>query len=93
MQYIIKRNINLLKKDNIIKFCFNIKFNKNKNGFKNFDINNQEIIIDNLLNKINKEYKDSYMLVSKYFFDNIKELYFIEYENDLVIFKISRKDL
>ena len=46
MKYIIKRNINLFGKNNIIKFGYNVKINKNGNGFENFDIGNEEIVMD-----------------------------------------------
>lgn len=49
MKYIIKKNINLFGKTNIIKFGYNVKINNSKNGFENFDIGSEEIIINNLL--------------------------------------------
>lgn len=55
MRYVIKRNINLFGNDNIIKFGFNVKISANRMGFKNFDIDNTEISIDNLLRKLDNE--------------------------------------
>ena len=55
MKYIIKRNINLFGKINIIKFGYNVKINNNGNGFENFDIGNEEIIISNLLKPLNQK--------------------------------------
>lgn len=55
MKYIIKRNINLFGKINIIKFGYNVKINNSKNGFETFDIGNEEIIISNLLKSLNQE--------------------------------------
>lgn len=52
MKYIIKKSINLFGKTNIIKFGYNVKINNNGNGFENFDIGNEEIIINNLLNSL-----------------------------------------
>ena len=55
MKYIIKRSINLFGKNNIIKFCYNVKINNNGNGFENFDIGNEEIIINDLLKPLNQD--------------------------------------
>ena len=52
MKYIIKRNIDLFSKENIIKFEYNVQLNKAKNGFEDFDIDNEEIMIDELLTKL-----------------------------------------
>ena len=100
MKYIIKRNINLFGKINIIKFGYNVKINNNGNGFENFDIGNEEIIISNLLKPLNQETINKlneknpiYISLSKYFFDNNKKLSAIEYENDLAISRITRDDL
>ena len=100
MKYIIKRNINLFGKINIIKFGYNVKINNNVNGFENFDIGNEEIIISNLLKPLNQETINKlneknpiYISLSKYFFDNNKKLSAIEYENDMAISRITRDDL
>ena len=100
MKYIIKRNINLFGKINIIKFGYNVKINNNENGFENFDIGNEEIIISNLLKPLNQETINKlneknpiYISLSKYFFDNNKKLSAIEYENDMAISRITRDDL
>lgn len=100
MKYIIKRSINLYGKINIIKFGYNVKINVNGNGFDNFDIDNEEIIINNLLktlneetiNKLNEE-NPIYISLSKYFFDNILKLNDIEYESDIFASNITREDL
>ena len=100
MKYIIKRKINLFGKINIIKFGYNVKINNNGNGFENFDIGNEEIIISNLLKSLNQETINKlneknpiYISLSKYFFDNNKKLSAIEYENDVAISRITREDL
>ena len=100
MKYIIKRKINLFGKINIIKFGYNVKINNNGNGFENFDIGNEEIIISNLLKSLNQETINKlnkknpiYISLSKYFFDNNKKLSAIEYENDMAISRITRDDL
>lgn len=100
MKYIIKRNIDLFGKINIIKFSYNVKINNNENGFEDFDIGNEEIIIDNLLKPLNQETinimnekNPIYISLSKYFFDNNKKLSAIEYENDMHISRITREDL
>ena len=51
MQYMIKRNINLFGELNVIKFGYNVTINNSKNGFENFDIDNESINLDNLLKK------------------------------------------
>lgn len=100
MKYIIKRNINLFGKINIIKFGYNVKINNNGNGFENFDIGNEKIIISNLLKPLNQETINKlneknpiYISLSKYFFDNNKKISAIEYENDVAISRITRDDL
>ena len=100
MKYIIKRKINLFGKINIIKFGYNVKINNNGNGFENFDIGNEEIIISNLLKSLNQETINKlneknpiYISLSKYFFDNDKKLSAIEYENGVTISRITRDDL
>ena len=100
MKYIIKRNINLFGKINIIKFGYNVKINNSENGFENFDIGNEEIIINDLLKPLNQdtinrlnEINPIYISLSKYFFDNNKKLSAIEYENDVAISRITREDL
>ena len=100
MKYIIKRNINLFGKTNVIKFGYNVKINNNGNGFENFDIGNEEIIINGLLkhlheetiNKLN-EVNPIYISLSKYFFENNNKLSTIEYETDMAISRITREDL
>lgn len=100
MKYIIKRNINLFGKINIIKFDYNVKINNNGNGFENFDIRNEEIVINNLLKTLNQETINKlneknpiYITLPKYFFDNNKKLSAIEYENDVAISRITCDEL
>lgn len=52
MKYIIKRKINLFNQETNLKYCYSVKINKTKNGFENFDIKNEEIIIDKLINDL-----------------------------------------
>lgn len=100
MKYIIKRNINLFGTPNIIKFGYNVKINNNGNGFENFDIGNEEIIINDLLKHLNQETINKlnevnpiYVSLSKYFFDNNVRLSAIEYENNTTISRVTREDL
>lgn len=100
MKYIIKRNINLFGTPNIIKFSYNVKINNNGNGFENFDIGNEEIIINDLLKHLNQETINKlnevnpiYVSLSKYFFDNNVRLSAIEYENNTTISRVTREDL
>lgn len=100
MKYIIKRNIDLFGKKNIIKFEYNVYLNKTKNGFEDFDIDNEEIMIDELLTKLDidtirklNEVKPLYITLSNYFFEKLEMLYAIEYETLDAISKISREDL
>ena len=100
MKYIIKRNINLFGKNNIIKFEYNVVLNKNKNGFENFDIGNEEIKINNLLTKLDaetikkfSEIKPIYVSLSTYFFERLDNLFAIEYETLEIISKINKEDL
>ncbi len=99
MKYIIKRRIKLFNEDNIIKFFYQVKLNRNLDGFINFDLDNEKILIDNLLEKIDDELinklsiKPIYIALSLYFFNNIKNLFEIEYETSDSISKITRKDL
>lgn len=100
MKYIIKRNVDLFGKNNIIKFGYNVKLNNNKNGFENFDIGTEEILIDNLLKKIDdKIIKDLnkinpiYISLSNYLFANLPKLYSLEYETNDILAKIKRQEL
>ena len=99
MKYIIKRNIDLFGKSNTIRFGYNVKLNNNKNGFGNFDIGNEEILINNLLKKIDdKIIKDLnkinpiYISLSNYLFANLPKLYSLEYETNDTVAKIKRQD-
>jgi hypothetical protein len=89
MEYVIKRKLNLFGVTNIIKFYYNVKITKN--GFENFDIGNEEELIDELINNLDIK-NTSYLLVSQYFFKKIKNLNFLEYETEKFISKISRDE-
>ncbi len=100
MKYKIKRNLSLSGNDTIIKFEYNVKINNSRNGFENFDIGNEEIIIDNLLKKLNNEtilklneINPIYISMSNYFFNNLTKLSAIEYETLSSISRIERQDL
>lgn len=100
MKYIIKRNIDLFGKNNIIKFGYNVKLNNSKNGFENFDIGNEEILIDNLLKKIDdiiiedlNKVNQIYISLSNYLFTNLPKLYSLEYETNDIVAKIKRQEL
>lgn len=100
MKYIIKRNINLFGKNNMIKFEYNVVLNKNKNGFENFDIGNEEIKINDLLMKLNaetikkfSEIKPIYVSLSTYFFERLDNLIAIEYETIDSVSKITKQEL
>lgn len=100
MKYIIKRNINLFGRNNVIKFGYIVKINNSKNGFENFDIGNEEHLIDNLLKELNEEtimnlnkVNPIYISLSNYFFSNLTNLCSIEYETNNAISKIARQDL
>ena len=89
MEYIIKRKLNLFGVTNIIKFYYNVTITENK--FENFDIGNEEELIDELINNLDIK-NTSYLLVSQYFFKKIKNLNFLEYETEKFISKISRDE-
>lgn len=100
MKYIIKKNLNLFGNDNIIKFEYNVSINNTKNGFEKFDIGNEEIIINNLLRKLNNETVSKlneispiYISMSDYFFNNLTNLCAIEYETVSTASRIERQDL
>ena len=100
MKYIIKRNIDLFSKENIIKFEYNVQLNKAKNGFEDFDIDNEEIMIDELLTKLDidtirklDKVKPLYVSLSDYFFEKFEKLYAIEYETLDAVSKVFREDL
>ena len=99
MIYIIKRNINIFGKNNTIKFNYDVKINESKNGFIDFDITNEEINIDKLLLTLTEESLRElnkvcpvYISLSKYIFDNNKNISVIEYETNKFSSKISRDD-
>ena len=86
MQYMIKRNINLFGELNVIKFGYNVTINNSKNGFENFDIDNESINLDNLLKKLDEQtitklnnLNPIYISLSDYFFRCLSKLSFIEY--------------
>ena len=100
MKYIIKRNIDLFSKENIIKFEYNVQLNKAKNGFEDFDIDNEEIMIDELLTKLDidtirklDKVKPLYVSLSDYFFEKFEKLYAIENETLDAVSKVFREDL
>lgn len=100
MKYIIKRNLNLFGNNNIIRFEYDVKINNYSNGFENFDIGNEEILLDSLLKKLNNEtilklneINPIYISISNYFFNNITRLFAIEYETLSTISRIERQDL
>lgn len=99
MIYIIKRNIDIFGKNNTIKFNYDVKINESKNGFIDFDITNEEINIDKLLLTLTEESLRElnevcpvYISLSKYIFDNNKNICVIEYETNKFSSKISRDD-
>lgn len=95
MEYILKKRVNLLNLKTTVKLYFNLKINKSRNGFIDFDLNNCEIIINNLLKKIKQEniQEPINLYISNYLFLNIANLEMIEYENSKFISKITREDL
>ena len=98
MKILIKRNIKILGKENIIKFIYNVELGKDKMSFKNFDIGNEEELVNSLLANLNDDFflklnKQLYLGLSNYFFSNIKNLYEISYENEDYISIVNRKDI
>ena len=100
MQYMIKRNINLFGELNVIKFGYNVTINNSKNGFENFDIDNESINLDNLLKKLDEQtitklnnLNPIYISLSDYFLRSLSKLSFIEYETIETMSRIERKDL
>ena len=90
----------MLEIDNVIHFIYNVDLDSNKMGFKKFDINDEEEIIDSILNKLDNnalinlnEDKPLYISLSQLFFSKIKKLDSIEYENLKHISIINREDL
>jgi hypothetical protein len=86
--------------DNAINFIYNVELDSHKMGFKEFDINDEEEIIDSILNRLDNnvliklnEDKPLYVSLSKLFFSKIKKLESIEYENLKHISIINREDL
>ena len=98
MQILIKRNIKILGKENIVKFIYNVELEQNRMGFKNFDMGNEEELISELITNLTDEFflkinKPLYLALSIYFFSNIKKLDKISYENENYISIISKKDI
>ena len=98
MQILIKRNIKILGKENIVKFIYNVELEQNRMGFKNFDMGNEEELISELITNLTDEFflkinKPLYLALSIYFFSNIKKLDEISYENENYISIISKKDI
>ena len=98
MKLLIKRNKRILGKDNIIKFIYDVELEHDKMGFKNFDIGNEEELINSLLANLTEEFfvklnKPLYLVLSIYFFSNIKNLNEISYENEDYISVVNKKDI
>ena len=97
MKIILKRKLNILGEENLIKFIFDVKLENDKQSFKNFDIGNEEELIDSLLNddilsKLNSHKPIDYSL-SVYFFSKINNLNEISYENTKMISHINREEI
>ena len=98
MKILIKRNLKILGKENVIKFVYDVELEQDKMSFKNFDIGNEEELVNLLLTNLNDDFflklnKQLYLWLSNYFFSNIKNLYEISYENEDYISIVNRKDI
>ena len=98
MKILIKRTKKILGKENIIKFIYNVELEQDKMGFKNFDIDTEEELINKLMFNLNDEFyqklnKPLYLELSIYFFSNIKELNEISYENEDYVSIVNKKDI
>lgn len=100
MVFIIKRHIKLLNNENIINFIYNLDIKSNKMGFENFDIGNEEELIDELLKPLNNEFlrhldekRPLYIALSVYFFTNLKNLKEISYENNKHISIVKKGEI
>ncbi|MEG0022328.1 MAG: hypothetical protein RSB77_03980 [Bacilli bacterium] len=99
MEIIFTKNKKITNLNNKIYFYFEVQFNENKNGFINFDINNEQKEIEEVLEKIDNgniivdsNYPVLYSL-SKIFFENFHSLSKIKYENESMISIINRSDI
>ena len=97
MKIILKRKLNILGEENLIKFIYDVELENDKQSFKNFDIGNEEELIDYLLkNDILSKFdshKPIYYSLSIYFFSKINNLNEISYENTKMVSHISRKEV
>ena len=98
MKILIKRNKRILGKENIIKFIYDVELEQDKMGFKNFDIGNEEELINSLLTNLTDEFfvklnKPLYLALSIYFFSNIKKVNEISYENEDYVSIVNKKDI
>ena len=97
MKIILKRKLKILGEENLIKFIYNIELENDNQSFKNFDIGNEEELIDyllknDILSKLDS-HKPIYYSLSIYFFSKINNLNEISYENTKMISHINRKEI
>ena len=56
MKILIKRNLKILGKENVIKFIYNVELEQDKMSFKNFDIGNEEELVSSLLANLKDDF-------------------------------------
>ena len=101
MTFKIKRKKTILDKENLILFGYDIKLDTINGGFTNFDIGNEEELIDYVLEEINDSILDSnninrrpyYITLSIILFSKLNNVTSIEYITDNYVSIVNREDI
>lgn len=101
MIFKIKRKKTILDKENLILFGYDVKLDITNSGFTNFDIGNEEDLIDSVLEEINDNILNSndinkrpyYITLSIILFSKLNNLTSIEYITDNYVSIINREDI
>lgn len=101
MTFKIKRKKTILDKENLILFGYDVKLDIINGGFTNFDIGNEEELIDSVLEEINDSVLDSnninrrpyYITLSIILFSKLNNVTSIEYITDNYVSIVNREDI
>lgn len=101
MTFKIKRKKTILDKENLILFGYDVKLDTINGGFTNFDIGNEEELIDSVLEGINDSILNSkdinkrpyYITLSIILFSKLNNLTSIEYITDNYDSIVNREDI
>ena len=101
MTFKIKRQKNFFNKENSIFFVYDARLNVINGVFDNFDIGNEEELIDSILKEINDDMlkqnnssnRPYYITLSIILFSQLQNIVSIEYVTDNYVSIISRDEI